>query len=86
MGLPFRFYFPDKASFKGVLRRGNARIYSFVAQDFSSLGLIHEQIMESLEYQRIAESYFQHTESTFSSDNRQSMKRRIIAKHLTDPK
>ena len=36
------------------------------------------------ELQRIAESYFQHTESTFSSDTRQSMKRRIIAKHLTE--
>ena len=33
-----------------------------------------------------AESYFQHTESTVSSDTRQSMKRRIIAKHLTEPK
>ena len=39
-----------------------------------------------LEYQRIAESHFQHTESTFSSDTRQSMKRRIIAKQLTKPK
>ena len=35
---------------------------------------------------RKAETYFQHTESTFSSDTRQSMKRRIIAKHLTEPK
>ena len=39
-----------------------------------------------LEFQRIAEIYFQHTESTFSSDTRQSMKRRIIAKQLTEPK
>ena len=38
-----------------------------------------------LELQRIAESYFQHTESTFSSDTHQSMKRQIIAKHLTEP-
>ena len=38
----------------------------------------------ALELPRIAESYFQHTESTFSSDTRQSMKRRIIAKHLTE--
>ena len=38
------------------------------------------------ELQRKAESYFQHTKSTFSSDTRQSMKRRIIAKHLTEPK
>ena len=29
---------------------------------------------------------FQHTESTFSFDPRQSMKRRITAKHLTEPK
>ena len=27
-----------------------------------------------------------HTESTFSSETRQSMKHRIIAKHLTEPK
>ena len=40
----------------------------------------------SLELPRIAESYIQHTESTFSSDTRQSMKRRITAKHLTEPK
>ena len=39
-----------------------------------------------LELQRIAESYFQHAESTFSFDTRQSMKRRIIAKHLTESK
>ena len=37
------------------------------------------------ELQRKAESYFQHTENTFSSDTRQSMKRQIIAKHLTEP-
>ena len=40
---------------------------------------------KSLELQRIAESYFQHTESTFSYTC-QSMKRRIIAKHLKEPK
>ena len=39
-----------------------------------------------LELQRKAESYFQHTNHTFSSGTRQSMKRRIIAKHLTEPK
>ena len=39
-----------------------------------------------LELQRKAESYFEHTESTFSPDSRQSMKRRIIAKHQTEPK
>ena len=39
-----------------------------------------------LELQRVAESYFQHTESTFSSDTHQNMKRRIIVKHLTEPK
>ena len=43
-------------------------------------------LVKSLELQRKAETYFQHTESTFSSDTRQSMKRRIIAKHLTEPK
>ena len=32
------------------------------------------------------ESYFQHTKSTFSSITRQSMKRRVIAKHVTEPK
>ena len=36
-----------------------------------------------LELQRKAESYYQHTKSTFSSDTRQSMKRRITAKHNT---
>ena len=30
--------------------------------------------------QRKAETYFQHTESTFSSETRQSMKRQIVAK------
>ena len=33
-----------------------------------------------------AESYFQHTKSTFSPDTLQSMKHQIIAKHLTEPK
>ena len=42
--------------------------------------------MKSLELQRKAESYFQHTKSTFSSDTRQSMKRQIIANYLTEPK
>ena len=41
---------------------------------------------EYLELQRKAESHFQHTKSTFSSDTRQSMKRHIIAKHLTETK
>ena len=41
---------------------------------------------KTLELPRKAESYFQHTESTFSSDTRRSMKCRIIAKHLTEPK
>ena len=44
------------------------------------------QIASTLELPRIAETYFQHTESTFSSDTRQSMKRRILSKHLTEPK
>ena len=35
--------------------------------------------------QRKAETYFQHTDSTFSSDAHQSMKRRVIAKHLKEP-
>ena len=39
-----------------------------------------------LEMPRKAESYFQHTKRTFSSDTRQSMKRRIITKYLTEPK
>ena len=39
-----------------------------------------------LELQRKAESYFQHTIGTFSSDTRQSMKRQIVAKHLIKPK
>ena len=39
---------------------------------------------KTLELQRKVESYFQYTKSTFSSDTRQSMKRRIIAKHLTN--
>ena len=41
---------------------------------------------KTLDLQRKAESCFQHTKSTFSSDTRQRMKRRIIAKHLTEPK
>ena len=41
---------------------------------------------ETLELQRKAESYFQNNKRTFSSDTRQSMKRRIIAKHLTESK
>ena len=41
---------------------------------------------KTLEWQRKAESYFQHTKSTFASDTRQGMKRRIIAKHLKEPK
>ena len=41
---------------------------------------------KTLELQRKAESYFQPTKSAFSSDTRQSMKRRIITKHLTEPK
>ena len=45
-GLPLRSYFPDKASFEGLVRRGNAIIYGFVAQDFCSLGLIHKQIWD----------------------------------------
>ena len=36
-----------------------------------------------IELQRKAESYFKQAKSTFSSDTRQSMKRWIIAKHLT---
>ena len=43
-GLSLRFYFPDKASFKGLARRGNARIYGFVAQDFCSFGLFYKQL------------------------------------------
>ena len=48
-GFPLRFYFPDKASFQGLVRRGNARIYGFLAQDVCSLGLIqrcvHKQFL-----------------------------------------
>ena len=54
-----------------------------------SVHLTHIGQLESscliLELQRKAESYFQHTKSTFSSDTRQIMKRRILAKHLTEP-
>ena len=44
--------------------------------------LLHNFTYKTLELQRKAESYFQHTKSTISSDTRQSMKRQIIAKHL----
>ena len=36
---------------------------------------------KTLELQRIAESYFQHTKGTFSSDTPQSMKCLMIARH-----
>ena len=51
-----------------------------------NLGLTDALYYKTLEMQRKAESYFQHAKSTFSSGTRQSMKRRIIAKHLTEPK
>ena len=42
-------------------------------------------MLVTIELHRKVEAYFQHNESTFLSDTRQSMIRWIIDKHLREP-